>query len=149
MFQVPHCERRNFYNKAVVMTDEQTPPVSKWVIVPNCNAIHFWREGNESWRPVYFRVFDACEAKGPDDEDFAWELLNNDWFIDGHVKWDGCINWQTNPECMAHGCSPSYAEEMAHIFQAIYHVAKRYVDMLGDVAPPLPLETIEIEGELK
>lgn len=122
---------------------------SKWVIVPDGNAIHFWRKGNEDWQPVYFRVFDACQAKSVGDKDWRWELVNNDWFLDGHVKWDGCINWQTNPECMAHGCSPSYAQEMTNIFQAIFHIAKRYVDMLGDDAPPMPEEAIEIEGELE
>jgi hypothetical protein len=121
---------------------------SKWVIVSGGNAIRFWREGNEDWRPVCFQVFDAFEAKGLGEKEWHWEH-SKDWFLDGHVKWDGCINWQTNPDCMAHGCGPSYAEEMAHIFQAIFHVAKRYVDMLGDEAPPMPPETIEIEGELE
>lgn len=43
--------------------------------------------------------------------------------VTGSVKWDGCINWQTDPGCMAHGCGPSHADTVAAMFREVYRQA--------------------------
>lgn len=43
--------------------------------------------------------------------------------ITGFLKWDGCINWQTDPECMAHGCGPSSADVIGSAFREVYRQA--------------------------
>lgn len=66
--------------------------------------------------------------------------------ISGAIKWDGCINWETNPDVMMHGCGPHHVRELNEIFAAVFHVAKRFNDLLGDEAPELPEDAIEVPG---
>jgi len=37
----------------------------------------------------------------------------------GFLKYDGCMNWQTDPDCMAHFCDP---EQAGNFMNAIKHV---------------------------
>ena len=37
--------------------------------------------------------------------------------ITGSVKWDGCMNWQTNPNCMAHFCSAEDIDTLSRGFK--------------------------------
>ena len=91
-----------------------------------------------------FAVYD-CVLAGNTGDNMEWTLFwaNADNVIDGALKWDGCVNWQTNPDCMMHGCGPRHAQVIADIFAAIYHVGKRHFDMLGDNPPPMPANAIE------
>lgn len=43
--------------------------------------------------------------------------------ITGNVKWDGCINWQTNPSCMAHYCNREQMDDFNSAFKWIYDEA--------------------------
>jgi hypothetical protein len=124
-------------------------PAPFWLIMPEQNrAIRFsFDHGNYS---ISFRVFDAAEGwregdavgswslwDGCNDRDFAdWE--NADWDIHGDLKWDGCINWETNPNCMAHGCSPNYSRDLHLIFNTIYAAGGWFYDFLGDEPPKMP-----------
>ena len=128
----------------------------EWVILTEENvAIRFERHEYHT----DFRVFDvALTTHYADGKPQAerWEIFDGGdswtleawadafWQIRGSVKWDGCINWETNPECMAHGCGPRYVENIAAIFSAIYAYNKRHFDMLGDEAPPMPQPFLEI-----
>lgn len=83
-----------------------------------------------------------CLFDGSHSHDFAeWESAH--WNIRGSVKWDGCINWSTNEDCAMHGCGPGHAKEMGDLFAAIYNLAKRHFDLLGDPAPVMPDNVIE------
>lgn len=110
---------------------------------------------------VDFRVFDAAEGqscingKWTDPEwglfdgssDFAFaEWEQAEWELSGYLKWDGCINWQTNPECMVHGCSPRHVDWINAVFGAVYAYGKRHFDLLGDEAPPMPSPALEFAG---
>lgn len=104
-----------------------------------------------------FHVFGVVKASHGLDDPYQWIIWNGEgqwelsdwqvaeWEIDGSLKWDGCIDWQTNPECMVHGCSPRHAEEIAAVFSTVYHIGKRYMDLLGDDVPELPASAIEME----
>lgn len=108
-----------------------------------------------------FRVFDACQAFPFGSDEGAWQLTDcgetyaldkwQDAFctIDGDLKWDGCINWQTNPECMMHGCGSNHVEQITAIFQTIYHVGKRHMDFLGDAVPAMPKGALELMDQPK
>lgn len=73
----------------------------------------------------------------------AWKEAENDE-ISGWLKWDGCINWQTNSDCMAHGCGPGMIEALRDVFAVVYRIGKRHFDLLGDEVPPMPDGAIEI-----
>ena len=49
----------------------------------------------------------------------------------GHVKWDGCMNWQTNNNCMAHFCAEDNLNSMIEAFRAAW-VLGSYI--MGDEA---------------
>lgn len=36
--------------------------------------------------------------------------------ITGSIKWDGCMNWQTNPDCMAHFCEKDDISSLSAAF---------------------------------
>ena len=124
---------------------------SGWVVLTDhFTAIRYWRTSEHS---MDFRVFDVVQVFGTE----QWELSNGGvdytplgewtqafWTIEGNLKWDGCINWQTNPGCMAHGCGPNHADEVGDIFRTVYHVGKRYMDLLGDAAPAMPERAVEL-----
>lgn len=45
------------------------------------------------------------------------------WEVQALVKWDGCINWETHPECMAHFCEPQEADYLAPTFRLAWRLA--------------------------
>ena len=47
--------------------------------------------------------------------------------IAGTVKWDGCCNWQTNPDCMAHFCQLSDLDELREFFNRVYALAAQHI----------------------
>ena len=126
-----------------------TVPAPSWVILPEHDyAIRFsFDHGHAS--AMTFRVY-ASQLIGTGifiGEDYAQSLA--DWddafcVINGTLKWDGCINWQTNPVCMVHGCSPSHMDDLTAIFQTVYRIGKRHMDLLGDEVKPLPEGALEI-----
>lgn len=134
------------------MNELETKTAPYWAILKAHNiAIRFSFESHA----MNFHVFDAAEGWRAGETVGEWGLFDgqNDFTfeeweraeveIDGGLKWDGCINWQTNPECMMHGCGPGHARKIADIFATVYHIGKRHFDLLGDEAPPLP-DDVEI-----
>lgn len=82
---------------------------------------------------VKFWVFPTCQTTGENPE----TLIHDDnetypldtwrdrfWEWRGTLKWDGCANWETNPECMMHFCEPSEAQAMADVWKTIYRLAQ-------------------------
>lgn len=144
------------------MTGEETLPSPFWVILTKENyAIRFsFDYGHTS--ALSFRVYEASCQMSPEEK---WEIRGGEdgcgdyedlaaWkrafaSIDGALKWDGCINWQTNPDLMVHGCGPSHVNALQAIFATVYHVGKRYNDLLGDPVPPMPEGAIELNAEGK
>jgi hypothetical protein len=95
--------------------------------------------GNDGkWTQADWELFDGSESHTLAEWQSAF------WEIEGHIKWDGCINWQTNPECMVHGCGPNEARGVGEIFEAAFAFAKRHFDLLGDEAPAMPQPFIEV-----
>lgn len=42
----------------------------------------------------------------------------------GHIKWDGCSNWNFDkPDCMHHFCGRKRAEAFANLMSAMYDIA--------------------------
>jgi hypothetical protein len=99
-----------------------------------------YSDGKGGWKEVW-QLFDGSASHALEEQAKAY------WELDGSVKWDGCINWQTNPDCMAHGCGPRTVEHIRDTFASVYAYADRYFDLLGDEAPPMPEPFIEIAEE--
>ena len=145
------------------MGEQDFPP--SWFILTDFNqAIRVsWDEVRSArdGRPLSmeFAVYSASFG-GPIDEPGEWWLdvssssdsfMLTEWEqafveLDGNLKWDGCINWKTNPACMMHGCGPLHAKIIAAIFDTIYHVGKRHMDLLDDPAPDMPSNVVEMAG---
>lgn len=133
------------------MTDTDAVPPPLWVILPEQFVAVRCSFDRGHTSTMDFRAFSLCG-----DADSGWELIHNcnpyplaDWQlveaeIDGGLKWDGCINWQTNPSCMMHGCGPGHIGQVTAIFQTVYHIGKRHMSLLDDEVPPLPEGAIEI-----
>ena len=51
-----------------------------------------------------------------------FELVGDDGEVEitGSVKWDGCMNWETNPQVLYHFCSPDDAETLAASFKDVW-----------------------------
>ena len=135
-------------------------PGPSWAILPSCfKAIRFSFE-REHTASIAFRVYSVCShtENAGDQSGRVWELMHmgaptplSEWAgafceIDGALKWDGCINWQTNPDCMMHGCGSHHVEELKEIFSAVYHIGQQRMQQqfYGQV-PPLPADTIQLE----
>jgi hypothetical protein len=130
-------------------------PAPFWLVLTEQNyAIRFsFDNGNYA---IDFRIFSACESSYGANETMSWGLFDGnsshdfgeweraDWEIDGAVKWDGCINWQTNQTCMAHGCGPTYPDDLHAIFCAVYSAGGWFYDYLGDEPPKMPRGVINI-----
>jgi hypothetical protein len=131
--------------------DLSNPPKPKWIILKDhMVGVRLWFEYSHA---INFRSFNVVqEARGDwyiaADGDFhtlaSYEDI--DYEIEGSIKWDGCINWQTSPECMAHGCGPSYIDIVHAVFTAAYaEAAKHFGDMIKE-AKPMPENALEIEA---
>lgn len=59
--------------------------------------------------------------------------FDGDWVIQANVKWDGCINWETSPDCMYHFCGP---EDSLRLHRAFVRAWEFTRDNL-DVADPI------------
>lgn len=135
------------------MTDSELPPPT-WIVLPDqMMIVRCWFDTYRT--SMNFRVWGACESTSPEGV-VTWELIDCGviwqaedwkdacWNFDGALKWDGCINWQTNPEIMMHGCGPQHVDQITAVFQTVYHVGKRHFDLLGDEVPALPANAIEL-----
>lgn len=64
----------------------------------------------------------------------AWvefEILAPEVVIRGSLKWDGCINWETDPDCMMHNCGMDSIRELTACFERLYaEAATDYPDVL-------------------
>ncbi len=47
--------------------------------------------------------------------------------IRGSVKWDGCINWETNGNCMAHFCEVSNMDDLNESFKWVHAEAGKLI----------------------
>lgn len=54
--------------------------------------------------------------------------------VEGHVRWDGCVNWQTPDGTMAHSCVPADVASLAAALMMVWPLARR---LYGDRADPL------------
>jgi hypothetical protein len=129
---------------------------SQWVILSDDNiAIRFERHDLH----IDFWLFNAALTTRHQDGEVVsegWELedCGDSWPLDrwddafweirGSIKWDGCINWESNPECMVHGCGPSHITQLTTQFSAIYAFAKRHFDLLGEATPAMPEPILEL-----
>lgn len=53
--------------------------------------------------------------------------------ISGFHKWDGCVNWNTNPDCMYHFCGADDAERLTAMFRTVAAIASREIgDYCGE-----------------
>lgn len=76
------------------------------------------KEYENGWR-VFVNAEEYClnftfVDQGDDDDDYS---------IRGSVKWDGCINWETSPNCMYHFCEPAHADHLAQMFKDVWREA--------------------------
>ena len=60
--------------------------------------------------------------------DFEIQRHNNEWEteITGHIKWDGCANFETNNDCMMHVCGVEEFSDISLIMQHLYALAREY-----------------------
>ena len=54
------------------------------------------------------------------------EIDEGDFDIGGYVKWDGCSNWSTNPDCMFHGCSREDISVIGDILSKCWDLTAKY-----------------------
>jgi hypothetical protein len=62
-----------------------------------------------------------------------WELMEtNDvssyMAASGHLKWDGCLNWQTSETCMAHACTPEDIDRFAAALKKLWSLGKGNIE---------------------
>lgn len=55
------------------------------------------------------------------------DYQEEDILITGFLKWDGCCNWQTNPDCMYHFCGSNDAVKLAKLFEYLYSAGSKYI----------------------
>jgi hypothetical protein len=70
-------------------------------------------EVHENGLSVAFSIYDDQDDAGEP----SWE---------GYVKWDGCVNWQTDTGCMAHFCCPEDIDAFAATFRTVWDLARPY-----------------------
>lgn len=75
----------------------------KAIEVPEGELRMAWRQGDA--HVLAFRFFSAYPG-----------MPTDDWEIEAGVKWDGCINWETNPDCLYHFCDPGSVASLARAF---------------------------------
>jgi hypothetical protein len=63
--------------------------------------------------------------------------------LSGFVKWDGCINWETDRSCMLHGCGPAPSDVVA-VFTAIYAASHSMLETPIFEPPSMPDGVINI-----
>jgi hypothetical protein len=54
-----------------------------------------------------------------------------DPLFSGHIRFDGCINWETSPDVMLHFCDPDDADEFREVFRRLWELPGQ---LLGDTA---------------
>jgi len=74
-----------------------------------------------------FSISDYCDDEG-------------EASITGHVKWDGCMDWQTNPNCMAHLCEPEAVPDLAWAFREAWRLCGDAMGDKYDQNAPRPVE---------
>ena len=42
----------------------------------------------------------------------------------GALKWDGCINWETSPDCMYHFCEPGDLDRLQRALRRVWTLGK-------------------------
>jgi hypothetical protein len=93
--------------------------------IPNYVFRHSDDEKVEEGSLYYFEII-------PGDYCLEFKLFNNMDLsfheINGQLKWDGCMNWETNPSCMYHFCGPDDAFRLAKMFDYLYSFGKNYIE---------------------
>lgn len=84
---------------------------------------------------VDFEVWEHSEATGP--EGVKSMIYGDKWeetrteenrFLSGHVKWDGCINWMIDDQagnCMSHGCSREDVTKIGVLLGKLWDLGQR------------------------
>lgn len=70
---------------------------------------------HENGLSIEFRLYES----GEDDPDT--------WDYGGALKWDGCLNWQTNPACLAHYCRLADHVALGVAFEKVGEMAREHV----------------------
>ena len=95
----------------------------EWLPVPvkdGCLRMQYCREYSHV---LSFRIFgEQLDPEGGDD-----------WEIEAGVKWDGCINWSTNPHCAYHFCGYEDAERLSRTFAYAWQFTSENLDTWRDV----------------
>jgi hypothetical protein len=62
------------------------------------------------------------KAGSPRSADIVETLAESEVYLSGHVKWDGCSNWQFDEQdrCMLHGCSRQGIQRFGDILGACW-----------------------------
>ncbi len=60
---------------------------------------------------------------------YDFESEEYEMVVRGSSKWDGCMNWETDPDCMYHFCSDFDADMLAALFKEVWVLAK---ELMGD-----------------
>ena len=91
--------------------------------------------GNINPSSFEFQLFDASNVDG--------EIKDARIELSGFVKWDGCINWETDRSCMLHGCGPAPSDVVA-VFTAIYAASHSMLETPIFEPPSMPDGVINI-----
>ena len=65
----------------------------------------------------YYCDFEICSCPNYDETNYAMEVR-------GSIKWDGCMNWETDPNCMYHCCSVDDVDILAALLKEVWILAK-------------------------
>lgn len=57
-----------------------------------------------------------------DDDD-----IGGDPSVEGSVNMDGCVNWQTDPDGLAHFCGPHSLDGFAACFRGVWDLARKAI----------------------
>jgi len=60
----------------------------------------------------------------PDETSDAWEAEVE---IEGHLKFDGCLDWSTDADCALHHCRLSELQQLWAVWPVVYELGRKHL----------------------
>lgn len=65
--------------------------------------------------------------------------------IEGAMKWDGCVNWETNPTLMMHFCTLDNLQDLVRKFRRVAEITASKFE-IGDIPTDWPAKDTRDQG---
>lgn len=99
-----------------------------------------WYQDNGLPGFCYFAIYEVAGRMGDDNAlvysttgdstgEFVTDPTDAPPEARGSIKWDGCMNWQTDETCMVHHCTPRSAMGFTAALLAAYEMAATWMEV--------------------